>query len=221
MIATLLVTGLLVAPRQDAWEIKPTFAKDKTITWKLDIDADLGGNQHKAKMDMLFTPGEAAENGDRKTKIEWQHVEMDGNEQELPANWQATVAKDGSIREALDPADDDYRRFLSIFSFSYPDKAVKVGDKWTLDLTPKAKDAKKMSYTFEAKEVEKVGGKEALKVISTQKEDKGDLTSDGTWWIGRDGAVLKMKLVVKKWIVPFAGADAFDATIIGETKEVK
>jgi hypothetical protein len=189
------------------------------MTYKVVTEATVGPEQHVAKMDLVITPGDAAENGERKTKIEWQKLELDGNEMDMAQIWQATIGKDGILREAIDPKDDEYRRFLSVYSFGYPDKAIKVGDKWSVEVSPKSAGAKKMKYDFEAKEISKVGDKDAMKIESTQKEEgENGLKSDGTWWIGKDGAVLKFKLDVKNWIVPFAGNGPIDAKITGDPK---
>jgi hypothetical protein len=168
-------------------------------------------------MHLVLTPGEKIETGGRKMTLEWEKVELDGSPQELPVKYTLAIGDDGVVREKLGDDADSVRRFASVYSFAYPDKPVKVGDKWTVDITPKEKDAGKISYTFEAKEVSKVGDQDVLKISSTETETGNDgIKNTGTWYVAHDGSILKFKLDIKNWVVPVTGPDPVDAVITGE-----
>ncbi|HTQ10719.1 MAG TPA: hypothetical protein VMI31_11650 [Fimbriimonadaceae bacterium] len=96
----------------------------------------------------------------------------------------------------------------------YPDKEVKVGDKWTEKFKPK--DGKDVTVDYEVVEQTKVGDADALKIKGKLSED-GPMKGDCTYWIGKDGAMLKFELDLKSWPVPFAGdPHDFDVKMKGE-----
>lgn len=217
MIATLLMTAMMAKQSSDAWDIKPNLTAGKKMVWSAKINATVSGMTHDASMQLVLTPGDKIEGGGQKLALAWEKIEFDGAPMDIPASYTLNVGADGVVRDKIGDDDDKIRRFASIYGFAYPAAPVKVGDKWTLDVTPATKDAAKISYTFEAKEVTKVGDIDALKVASTETEAGTDgIKNTGTWFIGHDGTILKFKLEVKNWVVPFAGPDLVDATITGD-----
>lgn len=218
MVATLLISALLAHPRLDAWDIKPNFEVGKKQSWQISLAANVGGTDIDAKFTHTINPGEAAADGTRKLGVTWENIEVQGQANPNPEPFELKIGADGTVQKAITPNDDDYRRCLSVFSFIYPTKPVSVGDKWTSEL-PADGAAKKVKFEYEATELTKIGEVEVLKMKGKQTEDGADgITSDGEWWVAKDGSVLKYKLQVKNWAVPFAGTPPMEATITGEKK---
>lgn len=220
IVAALIASSLLARARTaDAWDIKPSFETGKKLAWAVAANISMSGTDVTAKFDHVVTPDEADKDGNRKLKISWTNVQVNGGDSEAPEPFEVKIGSDGGFKECLTPTDDEYRRVLSPFSFAYPPKPVQVSDKWTIEVTPKAASAKKMKYAFEAAEVTKVGDTDVMKITSKMTEDGPDgMSSDGTWWVAKDGSIVKFKLDLKNWIVPFAGAGLLEGTLTGTKK---
>lgn len=217
MITTLILTSLLVRQSADAWDIKPNYTVGKKVTYDAQIKAESRGENHDAALQLVLTPGEAIEGGLHKTTIAWEKLELDGNAMDIPVSYTLAVGADGVVRDKTGTDEDSVRRWAAVFSFPYPDKPVKVGDKWTVDVTPKAKDAGKITYACEAKEAGKVGDQDVLKVTCTETEaGDGGMKNSASWSVAKDGSILEFKLTVENWVVPFAGPNAVNGTITGK-----
>src|SRR6185436_1704891 len=130
-----------------------------------------GGQEHEAKMKQQLTIDSKYDKEIKGTGT-WTDLMLDGNEAsngEEPPKWELTLTPAGAIASAGESA--DYARMLVPAAFVYPNKEVKVGDKWQAKYKP-AKDAKDMTTDYEVVELTKVGDTEAIKV-------KGKLTEDG------------------------------------------
>ena len=216
MVATILISTLLVQPRFDAWDLKPNFETGKKQSWKITVATTVNGSDVEASFVHSVTPAEAKSDGTRKFAINWDNIVVNGADNPSPEQMEVTVGADGTVQQALTPNDDDYRRSLSIFAFVYPSKPVSVGDTYTSEPAPPS-GAKKMKYEFTAAEATKVGEVDVLKFTGKQTEEGSDgITSEGTWYVAKDGSVVKYKLKVKNWFVPFAGTGPMEATITGE-----
>lgn len=215
MRGILSIAALLVAAASfaDGWMLKAPYEAKAKFTWKVTVNANVGGQDHEATMKQHLS---IASKTDKEIKGSgtWTDLSLDGGEQpgEEP-KWDVTFNPNGSVASAGEGA--DYARMLVPLAFIYPDKEVKAGDKWSVKYKP-AKDAKDMTVDFEVVEVGKVGDAEALKVKGKVSED-GPMKADTIYWIGKDGKLLKFDLDVKGWIVPFAGNNIeLDAKIKGE-----
>ncbi|HVT13381.1 MAG TPA: hypothetical protein VHE55_14030 [Fimbriimonadaceae bacterium] len=197
------------------WLLKPPYEAKAKISYKVTVDANVGGQDHEATMKQLFTVDSKSDK-EVKGKGSFSDVTLDGNDlsgQDLPS-WDVTLsATDGSVTAAGDSV--DYVRMLTPFTFIYPSKEIKVGDKWTTKFKP-AKDAKEITIDYEVVEQSKIGDDDVLKIKSKLSED-GPMKADDTYWIGKDGKVLKFDLDIKGWPAPFTGgAQDIDAKIKGE-----
>lgn len=218
MIATLMLSALL-SSSQDAWELKPPFETGKKVGWSVSVSAQIQGMDIEAKFDHFVTPEAPASDGVRVLKIDWMNTNVNGQPDETPQAFDVKVGSDGTLQQVTSPAEDEYRRCLSVFAFVYPAQPVKVGDKWTSEYTAKANGAKKMKSSYEVAELTKIGETDVLKIVGKlEEEGEGGISSANTWWVAKTGAIVKFKLDVKNWVVPFTGAGAFDATIAGEKK---
>ncbi|HWP31281.1 MAG TPA: hypothetical protein VNK96_06125 [Fimbriimonadales bacterium] len=101
----------------------------------------------------------------------------------------------GAILEVED--EDPYisvRRLQPAFLI-YPEKPIKPGDTW--EYTSEKLDC---LYHYEAKDIEKLDGKEALRVVCVMKENKKDgFKGSGIHWVNKEGIVLKSDLKFKNW----------------------
>lgn len=197
------------------WLLKPPYEAKTKLTYKMTINASMGGQEHEATMKMLQTV-DSKNDKEIKGKGNLTDVVVDGNDmsgQELPG-WDVTLnAADGSVTSAGD--NEDYARMLAPFTFIYPSKEIKVGDKWTTKFKP-AKGAKEMTVDYEVVEQTKIGEDDVLKIKTKLAED-GPMKADDIYWVAKDGKVLKFDLDIKNWVAPFAGNGAdLDAKIKGE-----
>jgi|GEM_PF-3351723 len=219
MITALILTGLLAHRHEDAWTLKMPYEKGKKVVWTSKIHATADGMDHDATMDLVLTPGDTAPGG-RKVNYAWEKLELDGNPVQIPATYDVIMDDTGVVQDKTGTDEDEIRRYASIYSFSYPKDPVKVGDKWKVEVTPKASGAQKITYTFEVKEATKVKDKDVLKITSVETEaGSSGIHNEGTWYVNHDGAIVKFKLDVTNWVVPFAGSQAaVNAVIEGETQ---
>lgn len=218
MIATFLVAAALVSA-PDTWDIKPNLADKSKSTISTTVEANMGSGDHVAKMNVVRTCGAASSDKTVKARYTWDALEVDGNSMDAGDNgWDVVLNPDGAILSTTAEGGDDIRRMLSATNFVYPTKAVGAGDKWSSIVKPnKDKDERQLTWSYEVKGIEKVKDVDALKVAATLSEKGSDpMSGDGTWWIGKDGTVLKFELKIKNWVVPMSGGELINATIKGE-----
>lgn len=97
--------------------------------------------------------------------------------------------------------DSSVYRMSNLNAFRLPEKAVKVGDTWSVDLAADPKTGAvpaKATFTLEATET--VGAINALKVKYTYAEvlDRGGATAEGYMWIDpKDSSLVKSDLNIK------------------------
>ena len=218
--ALLVASSLLLSPaphhkvNSDPWDLKPTFTPGAKLQWTVSVEASIDGQDHTATFDLNegTKAGDAAKG--QPIQLEMANVMVDTNPQEGGSGDGIVNAQ--NVLQSED--EDDWRRTFSPLLFAYPLAPVSIGDSWKAEVTPTAKGAAKMSYEFTAKQVEQVDGIDALLVTSKLKEAGDDgVSADGSWWVAKDGKVLKFKLVAKNWFVKVAG-HSFDATITGKMK---
>lgn len=195
------------------WVLKAPYEPKTKLAWNIHVDANMGGQNHEAIMKQTVS-FESKSEKEIKGSASWSELQVDGQDMGgEDTAWSLTLNPNGTIASAGES--DDYSRMLAPFAFAYPDKEVKVGDKWTVKFVP-FKDAREMTAAYEVLEQTKVGEIEALKVKGKLTDAGSGLVSDGSYWVGKDGKVLKFDLDVKSWVVPMAGAGEFDAKIKGE-----
>lgn len=223
MITTfILAAAIAVTP--DAWEIKPNFAEGSKTVIAMNVNASVDGSDHTAKMNVIRTCGATASDKTIKAKFAWDGLEVDGNSMEAGDNsWDVVMTPDGAILSTSGEGGDDIRRMLSATNFIYPSKPVGPGDKWESTVKPnKDKDDRALTWSYEVKGVEKVKDVEALKVSATLTEKGADgMTADGSWWVAKNGSILKFEVKLKKWVVPMSNGGPIDATISGEAVPAK
>lgn len=218
MLSTIALIGaLLVTPQADKWDLKAPLTPKTTSTWNVTIKADVGGEEHEAVMKLVSLVKETPADKPKEATFSWKDLVLDGG-QSMPDNdWDVKIGEHGAISDAGE-AGDEVRRMLQPMLFVYPSAPVAVGDTWSEAIKAGAdKDEHTMKLEFKAESVEKVGDQDALKVTEKLSETgTGTMSSTGTWWVAKDGKVLKFETKVVKWVVPMAGGESFDATIKGE-----
>jgi len=197
----------------DGWLLKAPYKPQAKTTWSITATASMNGEDHQATLKNTITISSTSD-AEIKAKGEWTDVTVDGQDQPggEETTWDIVFKPNGSIQSAHD--DVDYARMLAPLVFIYPNREVKVGDKWTEKFRPR--DGKDITFDYEVVEQTKVGDADALKIKGKLSED-GPMKGDTVYWIGKDGTLLKYELDLKGWVVPFAGNDTeFDAKIKGE-----
>lgn len=204
--------ALVATSLADGWLLKTPYEAKTKFTWKVTVNASVGGQDVEATMKQILTVDSKGEK-EVKGKTTWSDILVNGSPAgEGDSSWDTTFGLDGSITSAGDNA--DFARMLTPAAFIYPGKEIKTGDKWSAKFKP-AKDAKEMTADYEALEESKVGDTPAIKVRAKLSED-GPMKADNVYWIGKDGSVLKYELDIKNWVVPMAGTGDFDAKVKGE-----
>ena len=213
MLTATIATLALFAPQGEKWEIKPTLTREAKTIYSVIADVTIDGGPHTAKFTMTSTVGDKDSDGNYGLKIAWDKITVDDGEQPDLPTWELKMDKSGTIQATAGNLTDDYRRMLAPLAFSYPDKAVAVGDKWEA----KSGKAEQMTFSYEAKSVEKVKDVDALKISCKFKEgDKGS-RGEQTWWVAKDGKILKFDVNMKDWMMAFSdnGPMNLDASFKG------
>lgn len=217
MIGTLaFATVLLAAPEK--WDIKPNLADKSKTVYALTVEAKTDSEEHTAKMNVVRVCSAPDASKNIKAKYSWEGLEVDGNSMDTGASWDVLLTPDGAIMSTTAEEGDDIRRMLSPLTFVYPGKAVDIGDKWSASVKPnKDKDDRQFTWAYEVKGVEKIKEADTLKIAGILSEKGNDpMSGSGTWWIGKDGTVVKFSLDIKGWVVPMAGSTPIDAKMTGE-----
>jgi hypothetical protein len=215
MILPALALLTISAPTQ-AWEIAPPYQKGETVAWNTNIAVNVQGTDLSVRLNYIFRVTEVSEKETR-GNVFFADLEVEGMAQDSDGEYDLRLSPRGNAHASQSEHGDAFRRMSAPLFLVYPDKPVSVGDKWTLE--HKGSEGGTFTYRCEAKGEEKVGDKEALKVQMTTSEDAGDRTSsDGMYWVGRDGKVLKFEIRIKNWIVPMADGQPVDATVTGILK---
>lgn len=213
MITATIAALSLLGGQAEKWDIKPTLTKDSKTTYAMEIDVTAGPESHTAKFKFTTTTGEKAADETYSTKVLWNAIEVDGNPSEDLPEWGFKIDKQGGILGVSGDLDDSYRRMITPYFFVYPDKGIAAGEKWEAKLGAK-KDA--FTFKYEAKGIEKVKDEDAMKITGTFKEGEGDMSGDGTWWVGKNGKIVKFDMKIKNWTIPFTGGpDKLDANVKG------
>lgn len=217
MVLTTMVAGVLLAvPSSEPWTLKAGIEPKARAAWAVVIDVDTDDGNHQAEFTYVREIGDP-DGDNHEARCLWEKLLVDGAEMGDPPGWDVSVGPRGAIVGTNDMMGDDIRRMLSPMTFVYPDKAVAEGDKWEGQVRPyKDKDDLLLIYTYEVLGFEKVGDAEAIKVASKLTEKGRDaMGAEGTWWLGKDGALLKFSVKVTNWVVPMAGGEPMNARITG------
>lgn len=212
--ATVLVTALMISYAQDqSYTLKYSGKEGDVIKYKLIIELDFGGQAVLAtgsstnKVTKIEADGTylvESISGDLNVKFGEQEMTMLG----LPPVTTVYKANGEPVEMKGEGADVDAYRRTRAQSIVYPDKAVKVGDKWSFELkSTKYNGAGTGKTDVEVLAVEKIGDEETLKLKFTFKETGGDspLEAAGTVWLStKDSAMVKSVMNVKNY--PVTGA---------------
>lgn len=218
MVITAMVAGLLMAgPVADKWELKPGIEPKAKGAWTVAVEVNVPDEQHRAEFTLVREIG-VLDGENYKAICSWEKLVVDDEEMDAEARWDVSIAPRGAIVATTDTMGDDIRRMLSPMAFVYPEAAVGEGDKWNAEVRPyKGKDDYLLTYAYEVKGIEKVGDVDALRVAAVMTEKGEDaMQGEGTWWIGKNGQVLKFEVKVKNWVVPMAGGEPMEAKITGQ-----
>jgi len=208
----------MLTTHADKWDIKAAFAPKASAKYDLNITVVQGGEDHTAVMKYGITLKDTAKDKPLEGTYTWTDLMLDGGQAVPDQTWDVTFDTMGGIATTdAQEGEDAIRSMLMPISFIYPDKAVEVGDTWTETLKAGTTISdRSMTCEMKAEAMEKVGDVDTLKV--TEKiSQKGDtpLTATGTWWVDKDGKVLKFEVKTTNWYVPMAGDALMDATFTG------
>ncbi len=191
---------------------KPKEGQDFTYSIKVESSASDTKVEFGAELGMKVVKVEP--NGDYTIESVFKHptVTINGEEQKIDDEPEARseTEKYNARGERIDtdkdkPDDSESDPFGSaiadVMDFIAPEKAVKIGDKWTREIPGNDKKGKrpaKVEYKLEG--AEKVGDANALKITFTYKETEGEkpVTSEGTYYLDADdGSLIKMDATIE------------------------
>ncbi|MBX3119203.1 MAG: hypothetical protein KF784_09070 [Fimbriimonadaceae bacterium] len=221
MILTSLIaaTTILSTAPQDTWELKSPFTKGYEATYTCKVNVDAGGQQLEANFNQLIKVADGGSGKPWKGTITWLDIMVDGNAAGDPPPWDVKWSEDGSVFATPGDMGDDIRRMLAPLTFLYTGKPVAKGNAWKTQVKAEEKSAPVVEYNYESLGQEAVNGKDAMKFKVTMKEvaDEG-VSADGTWWVAKNGVVVKFEMSIKDWLVPMAGDQRMAAKVVGTLK---
>lgn len=197
-----LALSLIGAAMAQEYTLKLTPKEGTTSKYKIVIDTKLGDQDVNAsgiatdKVIKVEASGNfTVENsmGELNIKLGDQQMTMPG----LPTAT-LTLKANGEVLDAKGDAGVDGFRMARLMAFIYPDKAIKVGDKWSVETKPeKENGASPAKVEYEVIAVEKVGDVELLKVKSVFTETTGGMPVKGTghFWIAASDSTLEKAIV--------------------------
>ncbi|MBL8088089.1 MAG: hypothetical protein JNM85_08495 [Chthonomonas sp.] len=216
IVATVALLASSVATAGDAtFKLRRGGKVGSSYTMKIVAVADLEGEElrfesiveeklTKLEKDGSHTTTSTLTGG--KSSFGGEEEEMDPGDPETNhygprGNWKAQDV------ESEDDVDEDSNRMASVLSLIYPEKEVKVGDKWEYELKSNDKlSTKDVTYNYELVSTEKMDGMTVAKLKFVAKETEGEdpVSAEGFVWIDvADGTMVKGDATIKN--VPFGG----------------
>jgi len=208
-VAALSVAALAV---QDGVNLKRAPKVGETTKYRLKGNVDMQGTDIPMSMLVTEKVTKVEDNGNYTVESAQSEgkVTTDSGEMDIPGSTISTIFKTtGEVVEVKtgETETSSAMRLANLQAFVVQDKAVKVGDTWSVEIKKDEKSgaaAAKGTYKIEAQE--KVGDYDCYKVTMSMKETEGDAPAglDGTAWINvKDGGVVKMEGAWKN--APFPG----------------
>jgi len=213
-VAVLASALMMGAYAQDqSFTLKYNAKEGDVMKYKVIIELDFGGQAVVAtgsssnkvvKVEADGTRSVEVTSGDLNVKFGEQEMTMPG----LPAITSVHKSNGEIVEIKGEGADADAYRRARSQTIVFPDKAVKVGDKWSFEMkSSKYNGTGAGKADVEVLAVEKMGDHETLKLKYTFKEASGDspLESTGTIWLNtKDSELVKAVMNVKNY--PVTGA---------------
>lgn len=220
MLVAPLFAALAIAPAisTEPWTLPSPNTKGAKLAWKVVAKVDVDGQSAEASYLHMITVNSVEEKLIKAT-LSWDELEVNGQQMGNVGEWPAVLNLDGSIQKMVSE-DDAYRRMLTVFMPSFPtDKPIDVGSKWESNVQLDEKNARKLSQKYEVVGFENAGSVPTIRIKGGLKESgEGDMVSEGTWWIGKNGIVQKFTIKVTNWIVPLAGDTPITGVLEGTLK---
>ena len=177
-----------------------------TAKYKIKGEMNFNGENVTLTMTQISKIKSIAENGD----VSVEQSTEDGKAEipsmgamDIPGSTMTIIMdKFGAVKETKgEQAGDSENRMQNMQSFVFPDKAIKMGEGWSVDIKGDSKKGTvdtKLTYTVLA--TEKVDKWDCVKVKFEAKETKGDTpqSASGTYWIdAKDGSLVKADYTFK------------------------
>ena len=215
-VAPVLVAALaaFALAAEDTFVLKHAPKAGDVVKLKLKADFDFQGQQGTVTGITTTKITKVEANGDftsESTQTE-SKVSVGGQDMAQP-DQPATVTvykANGEIVSITAPeANDTAYRFSNLIGMRFPDKPLKVGDTWDVEIKADAKTGTapaKATYKVEA--LEKVGSYDTIRVKGSYKETAGDAPASGestTWLNAKDGSVVKQEGTYVNAPIPSVG----------------
>jgi regulator of protease activity HflC (stomatin/prohibitin superfamily) len=215
MIVATIAMIAIAAPAQ-AWEITLPYKKGDQFNWKMTVNASTPEGEVEANLNYVYRVREVTEN-EVKGAVSFENLTVEGEAIGDPDPLELSLSLRGFAKASASEFGDSFRKMAAPIFFPYPESKVEIGSKWSVE--HKGAEGGVFKYSCEAKNIEKLGDHDVLKVSVNLEEIGGDqMKSESTYWVAKDGRVHKMELRITNWIVPMAGSGLVNATITGILK---
>ena len=197
---------------QDKVKIESAGKVGDSVKHALEVDYDFGGTTAKLVTKMVTKVKKVNPSTVEKT-LDYEDLKVTVDENEMPLQMsqiEFSLASNGELKEITGGVDgnDNARSYLLVM-FIVPDKELAANEKWSFESKGNEK-AGIPAYKYEATYVgpEKVGADDAFKYTTKLTETGGSLGSKITYWVAKDGKILKADGEFTGLMIPAAGAEA-------------
>jgi hypothetical protein len=206
--ATLLTACALMslsAAIAQEYTLKLNVKEGDTFKYRMSMEIDLGGQSVLATTTITNKVLKVEESGNVQMESALGEMIIKFGDQEIPQPappaTRITYKPNGSVAKV--DGGDAMMQQMNAAQMVYPEKPIKVGDKWSETVKHPAGELK-IDYEFVG--VEKVGEVEALKIKTTARtvnaKEGESYSADGFNWIDpKTGMLIKSELQLKGWQV--------------------
>lgn len=201
MLLTACALLSLSAATSQEYTLKLNVKEGDTFKYRMSIEIDFGGQSMLATTTITNKVLKVEENGNILMESASGEVIVKFGDQEIPQPappaTKITFKPNGSVAKV--EGGDGLMQQMNASQLVFPDKPIKVGDKWSETVKDPDGDIK---IDYELVSVEKVNDVEALKIRTTgrvvnAKEGEG-FSADGFVWVDpQTGMVVKIEIRVK------------------------
>lgn len=198
------------------YTLKINVKEGDTYKYKMTMDIDFSGQQVVFSATLINKVIKVDSEGNYTMESSQEEAVVKFGDQEMPAPpgpaVKATYRPNGALLKLESESNPTSGNFTNI---TFPDKPIKVGDKWEHEFQP-SKDSPKIKFEYEAVAVEKINDTETVKIKLKGKsiDEKESSTSfDGHAWIDpKTGMMVRTVMTIKG--LPAEGAPApIDGTL--------
>lgn len=204
MLASIVAWSLCPALAQE-YTLKMNVKEGEVYKYKMTMDIDFGGQAVVFSSTLINKVVKVESDGNFVMESSTENAVVKFGDQEMPGPAsppvKVTFKPNGQVVR-YESDDSGGQSMNSLFSSTYPDKPVKIGDKWDLE-TSMGENMPKIKVEYTAVGTEKINDTETLKVKVVgqtvgAKEGENNMSYDGHFWIDlKTGMTIRSELKIK------------------------